>query len=678
MAQDKPPTQAELQKMMKEAQKQLDNLDPETKRMMDSMGIKMPDMKKTGQKLSKIPDAQLAEAWDEQTRIVPKKDAVRIAAIPAAVSAAGMGTYIGSSQSKLFARLQPAVKTVGEKLYASYKAAGKSSAEIGNAAAALFMIGRNQTGFYLMSKVCAADPGNTDNVGNYAAMLSMMGAEQLAIPILNNLNSRFPRNGTILNNLGQAWFGLGETVKAERYLDSTIRIFGAHTQANLTKAKIEESKGNKTEAVNLVRKSLQTAYSQEKDAYLHKLGSEPGKNDMHLPRPSSADPMNLGSFMQPPFPKSVMECVLLEPQWREFDRTLDEEIAKLKKQQVSDPNAAAKSLLTRTLQSGGAVPLYLEAGKKGLRETEESYWRKIDELKERMTTFEDGPGKQLKDTYEKTMARLKKEDNDQTGEGKPNVDFCPKYQKTSDEYLQKVNTEYENWTKDFLMASKVYVNECAYYEMYMLFPEEYEMLKPGLKASWLTFLKTHNFRSITADVCKVREDNKPQGSKLAEFDDVACQYHSSMSYVVGTITVNCSRMETNLDLGSVKLGLKQNMDKEGFEDQFVSCTVAVSAGKSAKIGGVGPLEVEVGADVTGIIEIDRSGVKDVVIEGSVGISAGSTVISDAAKANKGVGKVAGHGIGDGSASVGINGRISLVSGATSSDGFSFSKGGGIK
>ena len=54
---EKPPTQSEMEKMMKEAQMEMNNMDPETLRMMDSMGIKRPSFKN----VPKLSDKQLAE-----------------------------------------------------------------------------------------------------------------------------------------------------------------------------------------------------------------------------------------------------------------------------------------------------------------------------------------------------------------------------------------------------------------------------------------------------------------------------------------------------------------------------------------------------------------------------------------------------------------------------------------
>ena len=68
---EKPPTQKEMDEMMKEMQKAMDDMNPEDKKAMDSMGIKMPDAKQMKKNVAGISDKQLAEAWEDENRIVP-------------------------------------------------------------------------------------------------------------------------------------------------------------------------------------------------------------------------------------------------------------------------------------------------------------------------------------------------------------------------------------------------------------------------------------------------------------------------------------------------------------------------------------------------------------------------------------------------------------------------------
>jgi hypothetical protein len=147
--------------------------------------------------------------------------------------------------------------------------------------------------------------------------------------------------------------------------------------------------------------------------------------------------------------------------------------------------------------------------------------------------------------------------------------------------------------------------------------------------------------------------------KLAAFDDVACKYHSEFKTVLGSITTDCGRMTTQLDLKFLKLGLKQDMDKNTFGDQFMSCSVEIGAGTSAGVDA-GPLKAEASIGGSMAAEFDRTGLKDVILKASASVSAGTDVIKD--------GSMAGVGVSDLSLDVGVKGQISIISGVSSMQG----------
>ena len=256
-------------------------------------------------------------------------------------------------------------------------------------------------------------------------------------------------------------------------------------------------------------------------------------------------------------------------------------------------------------------------------------------------SFLEVSGKLFHDEYEATIDRLRKEDFEQTGEGKPNKNYCPEYREASNKYLRAYNGELEDLYKKLLGINKVYLNEIAGYSVYAYWPEELTIELASIKGSYLGVLKEGpKFQSITEYSCEEIE-TKTGSNKLARFDDVACQYHSEMNLIVGKIKMDCSRMTTELDLSGVKVGLTQDMDKENFSDQFVNCTVEVTGGVgSVDVGGVAGAEVGGGLG----IEIGREGVSDVYIIGKAEIGAG---------------------VGPASTSKGFEGKISLVSGAYS-------------
>lgn len=650
--QKKAPSQAEIDRAMKEAQKMLDEMDPQTKKTLDSMGINMP----TSITMPGPDGKQLNAAWEKENAIVPKRNITKINSIPGAVNAGSVGAYLHASFTKQAAKLKPAARKTGEQLYTYFAGRGRTPRQIGLAAVTLWIMGKVEIAFYVLGKACTADVTQTDNVSNYAAMLSMLGDQPGAIPLLNHLNKTFPRNTTLLNNLGQAWFGLGELTKAGAYFDSTLRFAPTHPQATFSKACIEQNRGNKKEAIALIKKSIKSAYSQDKESMLQELGYSLEANDLDLPKSTKQDPFQLDGFRQPPYPKSVAQCITLAAEWAAFDKEIEERSALLKKQQEE----AKKSLETITAQRmqqlraqspsamsvASLTPLHFTAATKKLAVTQEEFNRKLEILSAKLQTFQNKAA-QLTSQYNKTMEKLRKEDIDQTGEGKPNKDYCPQYQQTSDEYLNALNTEQEQLMMEMNQLYKVFLNESGYAMLYMTFPEEFEVAKYGLKLSWLSVLKNHLFISITQYACKPQQEKSSGGKKLPDFDDINCQYHSTFWTPMGTMKMDCSRWTTELDLEVVKIGLKQDMNQESFGDQFVSCTVEVGTGIGKEIEK-GPITfgAEAGAGVG--IEIDRSGVKDVFV--TAGVKGGVTVTGPV------------------NASGGIEGRVSLISGASSLNG----------
>lgn len=665
--------------MLKAAQQEMENMSAEDKKMMEDMGIKIPDMNNVGKSVSGVSDAQLQKAFEDESRIVPEKDEARIASISKIpLAAATIPVFLTSTNTKVLALLRPESKTLAEKLYTQLNSTGCNADAIGNTAVGLWIMGRIQPALYIMGRVCTEDISNTDNLSNYASMLSMSGIQESAIPVLNYLNTKYPDNSTILNNLGQAWFGLGEMQIAEKYLDIAIRIYAYHPQANLTKSFIEESKGNKTEAVALVKKSILHSYSEEKEERLRKLGHKLTSKEVSLPKNTKADPLNLGGFAAPPFPKSVDECIAMEPVWAAYRQQLNEQAADLKnrlkdawqvtidmhEKRTNENIAMVKASVNAGSPQGvlTLVPIHASVAYLKQNEVQDEYTRRMVEFSKKTTAFFTGTAVQLKREYEAAMDKLREEDNEQTGEGLPNKDFCPRYKETSDKYLSTYNGTVEPFFIEYLEIQKKYLNETTHWQMYSEWPEKFEAHKLEAKIAWLGALTADqplSFISITTYKCAKPPLGK--AGKLSEFDDVACKYHSEVTLPLWKMKTDCSRFTTELDLSVIKFGLKQDMDKETFADQFMSCNVEVGAkiGKDVKVG---PLSVEASAGARIGLEIDRTGVKDVYVTGGVKAGAGINIIGAGSEAAGTPSSMMGVGVSDLSIDGGVEGRISLVSG----------------
>lgn len=684
-AKEKTPTNKEMQDMMKEAQKMMGEISDEDKKMMDSLGIKMPDINQMKKNASGISDKQLADAWEKETRIVPKRDDARIAAIPHPVTDARIGAYILSIQNKTINLLKPEVKILCDKIYSYIKSNSRNSGEAGNIAAALWIAGKPELSFYVLGKVCIDDPVNTDNTSNYASMLNMLGAQHLAIPILNNLNAKYPNNSTLLNNLGQAWFGLGEISKAEKYLDSVIRIYAYHPQANLTKAAIEEHRGNMEKAREAVKRSIQHSYSKEKEEKLSRLGYKITDKDFRLPVRTKADPMNLGSSQAPGFPKSVDECIQAEKEWKNFYDQIDEKIGELKQQKVRATEFAMKgqqqrmnadmALINAAIANPGkkgnlqSVPMYADRAAKKLKPHTDLYTTKLEALMKKAADFAKGEGKNLKDAYDQLMAKLAKEDADQTGEGRPNKDYCPKYKEASDNYLKAINPKLQEFYMEGLKLNKEYLNESAYWQLYIQWPDNYEVFNLEYQMDWLSVLKQgigisgfasgYPFVSITKYQCNSMQ-KEPREGKLKKFDDVSCQYNDTMDLKIVSFYNNCSRMTSKFNLKFIEYSRFDDFERaEG--DTYINSTVKISVEKGIdKLKWEkGPIKVEAKLGASVEFQFDREGVKDVILGVEAKAGVGHNTYDQGLEEG---GSIGGKDVIETTVEIGVEGRISIISG----------------
>lgn len=291
----------ELEKKITDAKKNKE--DPESIREMEDelamLKKQLTMMQGLNKNVSMMSDKVIQDVAEEKERgKVPKKDQLRIKQIPAETLAdEQLVRFVRKVQSEVEKLINDEDKSEAQKIYTALKSERRTPSYISNAVNALWISGYPEIALYLLGKECAADMSNANNLNNYAAFLTMSGGEQAAIPILQNLNRKFPNNSTILNNIGQAWFGLGDMTKAKKHLENAMRAYGLHSQANQTMCLIQESEGKTGEAIESIKKSIRENYTTEKEARLNELGGKLEYDDLPFRYPAKAEPLGIEKFM---------------------------------------------------------------------------------------------------------------------------------------------------------------------------------------------------------------------------------------------------------------------------------------------------------------------------------------------------------------------------------------------
>jgi len=153
-----------------------------------------------------------------------------------------------------------------------------------------------------------------------------------------------------------------------------------------------------------------------------------------------------------------------------------------------------------------------------------------------------------------------------------------------------------------------------------MWPEQFEVVKVNAQIAWLTQIKDQKvyFKS-KSDWCKNIPKTK-QFKSLQNFDDVACQYISTMNLGVFKITSACSNLIGEFDFGGVKINLKDNNETGKFSG---SAMVGISKGFD------GPMGTEAEATLAGLVEWDNTGITDVGIVAGVAANAAGVNIAGA-------------------------------------------------
>ena len=378
---------ADLEKQIAEAKKNKE--DEETIKVLedqrDMLKKQVEMMGGVKKSVAKIPDKKIQEGMEEESILVPKKDATRISMLPEEIlTEAQLSLFIKNVHAEVDRLIPIEEKREALIIYNETKEKYKSVVIVANTASSYWMLGHSEKAVFIMGRVCLDDITNTDNLSNYAAFLIMSGAEHAALPILQYLDKMYSDNSTILNNIGQAWFGLGEIEESKKYLEGVTTLYPNHSMANSALADISLSEGNSSATIAFLKASLKETYDPNKEAKLSKLGYTITIDDMPpLNYPMKNDPLGLLPLLNA-WPEEIQTDVnefrpllkvqsfvkgvrKLRSQMMKEKRILEQKIREREKKITTNPqyrykileihNSPAHKTASRRLQLRGIKPL---------------------------------------------------------------------------------------------------------------------------------------------------------------------------------------------------------------------------------------------------------------------------------------------------------------------------------
>ncbi len=557
-------------------------------------------------------------------------------------SADALRQHIATVQAALVQRV-PATQRLGtQQLMAGLKG---QPGEPARTASQAWLMGLPELGLLLMGQASVDNPTDIDAQNNFAAFLTMLGGEPLAMPILLRLAADFPANATVLNNLGQAWYGLGDTAEAEKHLKAAVRILATHSQANQTLADIAEARGDASTAAAALKQALQSSYSAEKVARLQRTGAlpDPLALPFHLPHPP--DPLGLEQFSLPPFCAGVADSAACSARWQAFKAEIEDRSHRLsarleaQKKGVREQVMPSKQLTANSSMAERMAAAQQIVAKVGLDHpppllgvVQPRFYEaqnRVGQLRATLNKETEPLQAQYRSTKSALGARLADIDKHYPlwGEGQPpgyEQQYCAEVTPVVDEASRKLNRLLEQMAAMGKPRVIKAYNDHVFYAQYVHNDTDFQFLKTQTQLQFLAWLASQHAEPLGGPRCAPPKAPAPTLAPLQDFYDLHCDNVVQFdSRVFGSFEVRCNKMTTRLNLtvpvAGLKIGFKGTMVDNLDTGEFVRGTAEIGASGGAK-ASVGPVEAGIGASGGGYIEMDGSGVTDVGLKG--GASAG--------------------------------------------------------
>lgn len=272
----------------------------------------------------------------------PVKDTRRLQLIPLrAPTFIEMTDAIKATKKKLEAVLP---KTMVEEVKTI--AAQQNPAQLEKTALAAFYNEQQAAALLMELHGALTWPDDVAPWNNLAAMMNMSGLEHKAIPVLMHLLEKEPNNSILLNNMGQAYLGLGDMNTAASFLQKCLEADPMHPEANRSMGIIRYIQKQYDEGSAYFEKELEIAYrqssmallrSKNKAANIYQLRKKRGS----LPHKDFFDEIQLGKFRMPDFPHSSAEVKEASSKLESFLASVTGEMLYWKEKSIADKKVLA-------------------------------------------------------------------------------------------------------------------------------------------------------------------------------------------------------------------------------------------------------------------------------------------------------------------------------------------------
>ena len=561
----------------------------------------------------------------------PVDSKIKTKALSTQLTTASVPAYMNQLLADIEKIITPQQAKNTQLIYSKLKASPVELADLG---VMLYYKGAVNEALWCLSKAGAISPNSNYILSNLTGIMNLAQAEARALPLLRYLQSKNPNNSTILNNLGQALYRLGELNSSKTVLDSCLRIFAYHPQANFTRAIIAEKQGKNADAANFIIRSMKIVYSDHSNEFAQKKGMNVHySNLLSLYRPTSTEYINGEKYRPPAQCESVFTSAADEAKWDEWNKSMQAITAKInaalaassanfqKQLQQQAQNPASTKNVSIGSMHGKAQKLYQVFMDKTAALQEEAQFYLDHNYKNDQNTIESA--------LEASLKSINKKYESLAGEGKGsfNEERCYELNSAYNLYLQNmagINNQFNNRFAEPLRQLNI---EMMYWSQYL----------PGNTGFREMIYYERALFAVNPGVAK-SEFHQPcetntKGSANKREEDLPppyCPISFKFKVVFAKLNGDCNKFEVELEFEGLVLNLERDFVNKkstiafGYGASLDLTNKVEGVSKNEKVPDWVPEIVDmagggVGVKMQGFIEFGEDGVSDIGLRGEAAI-----------------------------------------------------------
>lgn len=541
--------------------------------------------------------------------------------------------YLVELHSKISAAIKPEIKKKADDYLANKKLT--QAKDISNAAFSAWLQNTPDASLYLYSNAVVNDPSDALIANNFSAFLMMGRLPEKSIPILEFWNKQKPGESTLLANLGNAYYRLGDINSAMKYLQQCVQKDSLHPTANKLLCMMYLKKGDVKKAEEHATRSISSSHDEEVISILRQLNNKikPGEVMSRFPRlPEKEFPL-LKRIQLPAMPSNLDDMEQFTIELNAMKQSINMTIDAIDAKYPKADDGLQQQLLMTSLKNG-ISPIRIKAQRiimDGIQINQADKIKEADVFNYNLKKLSSPHNIKMKAILKKYGDQLSKLEGGEAGDEDKiqalELAQCKELNAEKQAYLTQLSTLVNQYVQRREYISRKFYRDYANWAPYWL-PQTNSSF-PSIEKDYLKDIANilSEYKTISESDCSALEPLPAKQGELKEWEDEYC------SNFKGKIAIGVAKVQWTCNSWGVEVGEGLLLGFEvGYSDTgaFEDFTIEGGLGVNEHLAAGEVVEFEAGASVkefiklgwneaTGSVEVKDGGIKsEISVEGKVG------------------------------------------------------------